>query len=138
MTAADADTPVDTEAVRSILCDHPVEFAVLFGSAARGESHAESDVDIGVVFESFRTVRAYRTAREELTADLMSAMGRNEIDLIDLDDAEPSVARHALSDAVVLLGDPARLSDLRDRYRVDGNESEFQTRLDRALERAGS
>ena len=138
MTAADADTPVDTEAVRSVLREHPVEFAVLFGSAARGESHAESDVDIGVVFESFRTVRAYRTAREELTADLMSAMGRNEIDLVDLDDAEPSVARHALSDAVVLLGDPARLSDLRDRYRVDGNESEFQTRLDRALERAGS
>ena len=138
MTAADADTPVDTEAVRSVLRDHPVEFAVLFGSVARGESNAESDVDIGVVFESFRTVRAYRTAREELIADLMSATEQNEIDLVDLNDAEPSVARHALSDAVVLLSDTAQLSDLRDRYRVDEDESAFRTRLDRALERAGS
>lgn len=128
---------VDVDRLRSVLAEHPVEFAVLFGSHARGEADAHSDVEIGVILEPMDDVRTYRRAIERLLADISSACGSNDVDLVDLTDVDSRVARHALADAVVLLGTQDRLEAIR-KTHDDSSEghSSFRDRLDVALERA--
>ena len=72
--------------------------AYLFGSVAERRAHRESDVDVGVHFDH----RAHPTpadrfeARLRLFAHLTSAIGRNELDLVVLNDAPPTLARHIM------------------------------------------
>lgn len=76
--------------------------AYLFGSVAEGSSHRESDVDVGVVLR--RSLLPDRLARSQervrLLSGLMEATGRNEIDLVVLNDAPPRFRR-----AVALRGE---------------------------------
>lgn len=66
----------------------------LFGSEARGGTHADSDVDVGVLLDparfTQRTERARR--RTEIAADLMAASHRNDVDVVVLNDAGPELA----------------------------------------------
>jgi uncharacterized protein len=73
----------------------------LFGSEARGEAHRESDVDVAVLLDRSRVPRAEDRAerRVRLGADLIAAAGRNEIDLVMLNDVPPGLGR-----AVILTG----------------------------------
>lgn len=76
--------------------------AYLFGSVAAGSSHRESDVDVGVVLK--RGHFPHRLARSQervrLVSGLIEATGRNEIDLVVLNDAPPRFRR-----AVILSGE---------------------------------
>ncbi|HSI59489.1 MAG TPA: nucleotidyltransferase domain-containing protein [Ideonella sp.] len=66
--------------VQQALRAHPqIELAILFGSHATGRAHADSDVDVAVMF-SHEMSSAQRMA---LIADLAEATG-GAIDLIDL------------------------------------------------------
>lgn len=69
--------------------------AYLFGSVARGAEHAESDVDVGVLLDRSRHAdRADRTeARIRFTSDLIHVLGRNEVDVVVLNDAPPELGR---------------------------------------------
>jgi predicted nucleotidyltransferase len=49
MTIRTDDEPVG-ERIRSVLVDHPVTLGFLFGSRARGDAEAGSDVDVAVAF----------------------------------------------------------------------------------------
>jgi predicted nucleotidyltransferase len=76
--------------------------AYLFGSVAEGRSHRESDVDVGVVLQRrhFPDRLARSQERVRLLSGLIQATGRNEIDLVVLNDAPPRFRR-----AVVLKGE---------------------------------
>jgi predicted nucleotidyltransferase len=73
----------------------------LFGSEARGEANRESDVDVAVLLDRSRVPRAEDRAerRVRLGADLIAAAGRNDIDVVMLNDVPPGLGR-----AVVLAG----------------------------------
>jgi predicted nucleotidyltransferase len=82
--------------------DEPgISAAYLFGSAARGQMHRESDIDVAVLLDS--SVHASRLDRSEarirLSATLAAALKFDDIDLLVLNDLPPLFAR-----AIVLRG----------------------------------
>jgi predicted nucleotidyltransferase len=79
--------------------DARVSYALLFGSAARGVSHAGSDLDIAVGLHPGTT---YSTqALGSLIADLERAAGCR-VDLVVLNDAPPPVAYRVFRDGAPL------------------------------------
>jgi predicted nucleotidyltransferase len=82
--------------------------AYLFGSIAAGRAHRESDVDVAVLLD--RSVAPHAAERFEhrlrLSAVLIAALHRNDIDLLVLKDAPPQLAR-----AVVLNGRRVHVAD---------------------------
>lgn len=91
------DDPV--AALESAFAAHPewgVVSAYLFGSHAAGRAHRESDVDVAVLLERERhpTRRHRFDARVRLTAELISVLHHNGVDLVVLNDAPPLLARH--------------------------------------------
>jgi predicted nucleotidyltransferase len=80
-------------ALRSALRNEPrVRLAVLFGSTARGDDRADSDVDVLVA------VSGERPSGTELARRLGRATGERPVDVLLLDDAQRSPA--ALADVV--------------------------------------
>jgi predicted nucleotidyltransferase len=73
-----------------------IEAAYLFGSFAEGRNHAESDVDVGVLFARAQLpMRMDRQlAAEALSADLIAVLHNNRVDVVVLNDAPPLFARH--------------------------------------------
>jgi predicted nucleotidyltransferase len=71
-------------AAAAVFDDGPVQFAYLYGSVARGEAHASSDVDIAVMFE--RSVPAEERLRRELELGLAfdARLGGERADVRDL------------------------------------------------------
>ena len=90
-----------------------MRLAVLFGSAARGESGRDSDLDVGVLFEAGR----------ESTAGLEVALGRatgRRLDLVRLDAAPPLLRFEIARDGRVLLEQaPHAWADFRARAMID-------------------
>jgi uncharacterized protein len=82
-TAAQSET---LEKLRAVLRQGPaVQLAILFGSAARGRMHSQSDLDVGII-----PAGPDLTLAEEL--DLAAALTRatgTEVDLVRLDQASP-------------------------------------------------
>jgi predicted nucleotidyltransferase len=90
------------------LRDAPIASAYLFGSHARGTAHAQSDLDIAILFDT-RTVshpKARQTAADALRLDLMAALGQNQVDVVVLNDASPELAV-----SVIHTGEPLERRD---------------------------
>jgi predicted nucleotidyltransferase len=133
----DADNSI-AETVRDVLVDHPVRLGVLFGSHARTESGVHSDVDVAVEFDRSVAGSDPYSALLVLVADLTRALDTDDVDVVDLDSVRPEVGRSALSDAVVLVGDPDRVDRLARRFdrRTDTPApAERRRRFDEVLER---
>jgi predicted nucleotidyltransferase len=82
----------------------------LFGSHAESRAHRESDVDIGVLlqWERHPTAGDRFKIRVRLSAELISVVGCNEVDVVVLNDAPPLLGRKIIYDGVrIYLGDPA-------------------------------
>jgi predicted nucleotidyltransferase len=116
MAEADPDGEIDREALVSVLEEHPVSLAVLFGSVVDGEIHPNSDVDVAVEFED--DVAEKGDALVSLVVDLTSTLQRDDVDIGVLNDLEPRIGRSAVESGEVLLGDPERLDDHRERFEA--------------------
>ncbi len=90
MMTADELLPV----LRSLLSNEPgVGFAYLFGSVAKGRTHAASDVDVAVWFDDSRPEPGpWATRATELAGTLETAL-RCPVDVVELNRA-PSALRH--------------------------------------------
>lgn len=75
---------------------HPrgVQAAILFGSHARGTSHADSDIDVGLLLDRrLLATRAERAAiAERVMLDLIAATHCNDVDVVVLNDALAELA----------------------------------------------
>lgn len=100
-------------ALAAALAHEPdVRLAVLFGSTARQECQAASDVDIGVLGPSSRQLPS-------LGVRLERAIGRT-VDLIDLAQAPPLLRFEIARDGLLLAErEPHLWSDVRARALVD-------------------
>lgn len=112
------------EQVEEIAARHGLELVLLFGSRARGRTHAKSDTDIGVL------------ARERLPIPILDAIARdfksvfsNEVDVVDLQAAPPLLAGRIARDAKPLTGSPRAFS--RARVRCAARYLDFQPYLGR-------
>ncbi|MDF1613498.1 type VII toxin-antitoxin system MntA family adenylyltransferase antitoxin [Desulfurivibrio dismutans] len=65
---------------------HRISFAYLFGSSARGEATAASDLDIAIHCRSSDPEECF-IAKLDLQADLCRSLGRNDIDILVLNTA---------------------------------------------------
>ena len=112
------ETPV-RETVVSVLTEHPVEVAFLFGSRARGEDHEHSDIDVAVTFEGLEPGDSeYNGTLFGLSADLASALDTDDVDVVDLDRASPTLARTVLDEGDRLVGSEQEVREFRERLRA--------------------
>jgi predicted nucleotidyltransferase len=90
----------DAEDYFSKTSPEDVVSAYLFGSHARGTSHRDSDVDVGVVLDRRRLPeRSDRSRRAiRLGSELISALHRNDVQVVVLNDAPPELAAKAVSE----------------------------------------
>jgi len=92
--------------------------AYLFGSVARGEARAHSDVDVAVyVTDAALDVPGFGYAAA-LAADLQQALGRPDIDLVVLNRATPLLYHRVLRDGVRLLSRDLAATTRREGYAL--------------------
>ena len=86
-----------------------LSFAYLFGSQARGEATAASDLDIAIQCADADPGNRF-TLKLDLNADLCRALGRNDVDILILNSApillQEEVVRHGI---LLYAHDPAAL-----------------------------
>jgi predicted nucleotidyltransferase len=96
--------PLSLERLVDRLEGHPeILEAYLFGSYARGEAQPHSDVDIAVYVDRSRMPPAPFGYAATLGTDLMAALGRNDVDVVVLNDAPPLLYHRVLRDGRRLL-----------------------------------
>jgi predicted nucleotidyltransferase len=89
--------------------DLGVSSVYLFGSQAEGRAHRESDVDVAVLlpWDRYPTSRERFDMRVELGSELIEALGRNDVDVVILNDAPPLFGRKIIWDGKrVFVGNP--------------------------------
>jgi uncharacterized protein len=89
--------------VRFLRSRTEVQAAYIFGSVASGTQRPDSDVDIGVLVSDKIMRRDPFRYRLKLMADLMSVLGRDDVDLILLNQASPLLAHRVLSKGKLIL-----------------------------------
>lgn len=93
--------------VGSVLSGHPVTFAMLFGSVARGEGAETSDLDLAVEFDERVREDGYSDAYLSLLTDLETALDV-DVDVVTVASMPPRFAHVAFEEGVVVLGTEAR------------------------------
>lgn len=78
--------------VRRALARQPVLFAYVFGSQAAGRAISRSDVDMAVFLEPKLSQPRRQAVRLRLLQELARALGRDDVDLVILNDAPPYLA----------------------------------------------
>lgn len=129
-------TPIDRNAVRSTLEQYPLRLAVLFGSRVDGTPTPQSDVDIGILFETDCSASERRKLYLDLHSSIATALGTENVDVTLLDDIPPSVGRQALQSYELLVGDPALAEQFRERYEAAAplpSHKDLLERLDESL-----
>lgn len=112
--------------------------AYLFGSQARGDAMPHSDIDVAVYVDHERLPTApwgYYAA--DLITDLMSALGRNDIDVVILNNAPPLLYHRVLRDGERLLSRDLAATTTREGYAIS-RYCDFVPvlrRIDRELDR---
>lgn len=98
--------------LRSVLDEHPVSFAMVFGSAARGSMDDRSDVDVAVEFDDHRPGDdGYSDVYLRLVSDLDGALP-TDVDVVDVHSMPPQFARVAFDDGDVIVGSDSRRREL--------------------------
>ncbi|MBU4481088.1 nucleotidyltransferase domain-containing protein, partial [Patescibacteria group bacterium] len=87
-----------------------VVLACLFGSEARGASHKESDIDIGVLFDKKVGPEDYLKQEGKLIGFFSGIYPKKEINIVNLNIASP-----LLKQAAILEGKPLYIRSETDR-----------------------
>lgn len=138
--AESGERSLDREAIRSVLEEHPVRLAVLFGSQVQNTADARSDVDIAVELEPSARDDA-PTVVMELLADLSIALDRNDIDLGLVNELEPRVGLAAFTHGDLLVGTPDRAESHRQTFESRVSEQsrdDLRERFDAVLDNLDS
>jgi len=105
-----------TRRIRPVLeSDERVRFAYLFGSVARGDDQPGSDVDLAVLTHPRGTLLNDARLHDELAA----ALGRNDIDLLVLDDAPLWLRYRVVAGHVVFSRDERHRIAFRERVEKE-------------------
>jgi predicted nucleotidyltransferase len=93
------DTQVDGRSLAEVCPRYGVKELSLFGSAVRGETRPESDIDIMVEFEPGARIGLIKF--ESLVEELQLLVGRR-VDLVTKRGLKPWIRPHVLKDARVI------------------------------------
>ena len=128
MESPDSGDSSIRDIVVETLRDHPVSIGYLFGSLTRGEAHEQSDIDVAVAFEDDSPGRL--ATRLALGADLALALGTDDVDVVDLKTAPPSLVRTIFRDGERLVGNETEARRLRAAV-VEGTEDDHRSPAER-------
>jgi len=92
--------------------------AYLFGSQAAGTARAHSDVDIAVYLDPASSPDSIYGAAADLASELMSALARNDIDVVILNHAPPLLYHRVLRDGQRILSRDLRATTTREGYAL--------------------
>lgn len=110
-----AEVSAVSERLRGVLAQRPeVLDAYLFGSTARGDAQAHSDLDVAVYVDVARLPDGPFGYRAALASDLMAALCTSRVDLVLLNDAPPLLYGALLRDGVRLLSRDLRETTTRE------------------------
>jgi len=91
------------QAVSAVLQRRPeVLEAYLFGSQARGQAQAHSDVDVAVFVDEEKAPRTGWGLDAELATELMRQLGTSQVDVVVLNRAPPLLYHRVLRDGIRL------------------------------------
>ena len=94
--------------LKRVLGEHPVSFAMLFGSAGCGTMSDTSDLDLAVEFTSLRpSDNGYSQAYLQLISAIDDAVSRS-VDVVDIYSMPPTFARAAFDNGEILVGSDAQ------------------------------
>jgi predicted nucleotidyltransferase len=79
-----------------------VVLAYLFGSHARGQAWAHSDVDVAVLLEGHPDDDTCFDRRLEVIGGLMGILNTNDVDVLILNQAPPALAYAVLRDGIII------------------------------------
>jgi len=99
-----------TQKLTKILKESGVILAYLFGSEARGTSHKESDVDIGVLFDKKIDPKNYLKLEGRLIEFFSGIYPKKEINIVNLNITSP-----LLKQVAILEGKPLYIRSETDR-----------------------
>ena len=86
----------------AVFKDRKVVFAYLFGSQARGQVGALSDIDIAVCFDESAAFNEHFDLRLEVLGELTDLFKTDNIDLVVLNDAPPLLTHRVLKEGLLL------------------------------------
>lgn len=122
---------VDLAGMRSYLSETPVEFAVLFGSYARGTAGESSDVDVALAFPDTLDARERFRVRNRVDAELQGYADAF-VDVSDVESLPTPVAYTALRDGQVIVGGEDKVESFRERvtkvYEASADERQRERR----------
>lgn len=123
--------------LQAVLREHPVRLAILFGSHATETTHATSDIDLTVEFDTHRPADpSYNDVFLGLSADLSDALETDDVDLVDLHTVSPPLAAAIFENGVLLVGEAEHAAELRRQLTASGDDQQSpRDRLDAALDR---
>lgn len=116
---------IDLEAIRAVLADNDVQYAVVFGSVARGEETSTSDIDLCLQFSDDRS-RRERFDRRNRIDSVVQRYTTQFVDVSDLEALPDEIALNALRDGVVIYGNE-RAKETDEQHlegRVKGSKDE--------------
>lgn len=98
--ASNLKSIVDIQAgIQGVFGKYPIKRASLFGSYARQEAQAESDIDILVEFSSSVSLIQFVTIQLELEDNL-----GKKVDLVELSTLKPQLKANILKEQMVIYG----------------------------------
>lgn len=90
--------------IASILEPRPeVLEAYLFGSRAHGRAQSHSDIDVAVYIDETVVEKSTFGYRAQLITEIMAGLHSNDIDLLILNQAPPTLYYHVLRDGIRVL-----------------------------------
>jgi len=108
----DSQAELVTRIRRSLSARPEVLDVYLFGSQARGDAQAHSDIDVAVyVSEEPESAFGYAA---DLSAELMSALSSNAVDVVVLNHAPPLLYHRVLRDGVRVYARDLRETTVRE------------------------
>jgi predicted nucleotidyltransferase len=111
--------PLHVELLQRVLRDRPeVLEAYVFGSQARGDVHAESDLDIAVYVDLDVHVEAPFGYPAELATVVGAALGTDRLDIVVLNEAPPLLYGRVLRDGVRIVARDLRATTVREGYAM--------------------
>ena len=126
-TSADG---IDLDGIRGYLRDQPLRFALLFGSRPRGSGDGSSDVDVTLAFEDSLDRKERFRRRNRIDAALQ-AYADVQIDVSDFESLPMSVAREAVREGVLLVGEERTLRRLEKQLEEEFESTDGERRRER-------
>jgi predicted nucleotidyltransferase len=88
--------------------------AYLFGSRARQDSQAHSDIDVAVYLDRSAPSETAYGCRAELASSLMTALASNAVDVVILNEASPLLYHRVLRDGMRLFARDLKAATTRE------------------------